>query len=170
MSDEEIDPEVLADLQLRATSMHDSTRTRGRDTYSWSAPAIVAYWPCRAGGTCRGSVAGQPAVVGVTAEAIDARETFNRQLRSKGEAEIPTHAIAFCETCKRAGLSMQAIVNQDRRERMAAKIRRLKESPPAHEEREIVDQLRKWSHPDVDGLLQSLREKRDNGKTPRKGI
>jgi len=53
---------------------------------------------------------------------------------------------------------------------MADKIRRLKELPSGDEEREIIEQLRKWNHPDIDGLLQWLREKREQSgsKKPRR--
>ena len=47
MSREELDPEVVADLKLRAYSEHDRSRTRGADTYDWRAPVTVTQWKCK---------------------------------------------------------------------------------------------------------------------------
>lgn len=168
---EEIDPEVLADLQLRISSERDSTRSRGSGTYAWTTPVIVAHWRCRSRESCRTAVAGEPALVGVTQETLDALEGFNSELRRRMQADLPTHSIVFCDECKRHGISMQAEANRKRADRMAERVRKLRDGCSADEEREIIEVLRK-THPDVDGLLRAIRERREgaHGGKPKRSL
>lgn len=154
----EPDPEVIADLVLRASSERDPTRTRGEAVYSWAPPKSVGVWACR-NPRCR-------AFAEVHQENLDALEVFNRQLTSKGEPPLDVTKILYCDGC----LAEFKRTAPDRRrgqvERMAVAIRALKESNDPERERELLDNLEKWGHGDVPGLVAAIREKRGqtNGK------
>jgi len=115
-----LDPEVLADLRFRDDSERDRTRSslvccddckhhvRDHDCSvgpcrkcecqefvrgggpSWSPPAIVEHWPCRGG--CN-------AMVGVTREAVDARNAGNAMLARRREKPIGRHEVVWCDDC-----------------------------------------------------------------------
>ena len=153
MSRDEIDPEDLADLRLRASSERDSTRTRGDGTYEWSPAALVEEWPCRNCGT---------ALVGVTAEQVSARAMFNTMLRRQNERVIDTDEVVFCPPC----LDLARASGVERRRRAINEtellIRQLKtlsdENDPR--ERSILARLRDLGHPDVEGLRKAIADGR----------
>lgn len=146
MSDE-IDPEVLADLRLRASSQHDRTRT-GAGT--WSPPKIVDRVPCR--NRCG-------AVVAWTAEAEDTFQTFNRQLAARADAPLDKTRIMFCARCEAEGRAQRATGLRGLHAKVAEAIRELKNGCEPDRERELLAKLSKAGHPDVKGLEQWLREK-----------
>lgn len=147
----EVDPEVLADLQLRESSTGDQSRTRKEP--HWSPPTIGAQWPCRNPKCLSG------AMVDIPVEAVEQLATFNGYLVARGERPIPTDAIAVCEPCKRLLEWHRTNTLIERTETMANLIRALKASGDPRRETEIVDQIIKLRHPDVEGLLLALEEK-----------
>lgn len=164
MSDNE-DPEVVADLKLRAYTERDRSRS-GAD-YHWTNPKIVGAWRCR--------VPKCPERVGVTQDAMDALAMWNRERARRGEDPIATGDVMYCDGCV---AHMRATAPDRRRKQvdsMAEIIRQLKEGArhiryTAKDGQRIVDepaaleQLRKWGHPDVKGLEQALAERRQSGK------
>lgn len=162
MREFEPDPEVVADLQLRADSMHDRSRSRGREIYTWSPPAIVGFWGCRRP-NCRGSVE-------VTQDALDFAKQCDGWLADRGEEPLERSKIAYCPGC----LAEYKRSAPDRRlkqvELLAVKIRELKESSDPFGERDKIDELAKMGHPDVNGLVQSLQDRRatERASTSRK--
>lgn len=156
---EEIDPEVLADLQLRESSQRDWTRTRGRGVYDWHKPNDVEQWRCRVP-TCG-------AMVGTTQEAVDAAAVFDRELHRRGEGPLDRERIAMCDDCRKRFLKQRADKNRMHVDGMAELIRELKgeEAPPPERERVLIEKIRHMHHPDVDGLLLSIRERRMREQT-----
>ncbi len=158
MSDEELDPEVLADLQLRAASEHDATRTRISPAAigTWKPDADVTTWPCRRPG-CE-----QP--VGVTQDAIDYLAMCNGWLRKRGEREIPTDAVMLCEPCRKRLQGIYEKAHEKQRERCRELVQKLKASATPRNEHEIIRALEDVKHPDVSGLIESLAAKLESGK------
>jgi hypothetical protein len=153
----EEDPEVVADLKLRAATERD--RSRSREMPAFVPPKFKGKVPCR--GRCGG-------VVDWTEDAEERFEMFNRILKSKMEAPLDKTLIVFCEKCKSVGLAAAAAVNLKKVEVMAKLIRELKTKSDPPGETEILEKLKKLDHPDIPGLLISLRDKAITGKQPRK--
>lgn len=156
----EPDPEVLADLRLRESSQFDSSRTRTAN-YDWRKPADVDEWPCRACGV----------FVGVTDEATHALEVHNRRLLQLREAPVESARVLFCPSCKARGVAMQPERNRKHVDALAELIREFKSDPPPHPDREaeLVAHMRLMHHPDVDGLVQAVKNRRENsGATSRR--
>jgi hypothetical protein len=151
---DELDPEVIADLQLRAATERDPTRSRNPP--NWSPPTVIGVVPCRA--RCG-------AVVGWTAEAEDAFETWNRILLAKREAPLDKTRIVFCVACRRGGRESTAADNRKHVDQTADVIRKLKASAKPDQERDLLAKLEKLHHPDIPGLLEALRAKREK-QTP----
>lgn len=160
-----IDPEILADLKLRASSERDTDRTRGMAA-PFGEPKIVEEWPCRSPACV--------SVIGVTQEALDRLAVFNRRIASVGDevgnrAPLDERRIMFCEDCKAKGREFAAKDKREFVEKVAVAIRRLKELAEdgncdgGREERELLKKLRKAGHPDVDGLEIALRERAAKG-------
>jgi hypothetical protein len=162
VSIEELDPEIIADLRKRAATEHDATRSRGDGVYDWSPAAIVEQWPCRTCGL---------AMVGVTAEQVEAREVFNRKLRARREQEIPKSAVVFCEACLERARQLGAERRARERVEMAALIRELRSLVDNDlREKSILARLRVLGHPDVDELQRAAAASRAARKTKRTGI
>ncbi len=157
MSDEE-DPEVIADRFLRASTERDTTRTAKEP--KWIPPVIVDKVPCRArcGAVCEW-----------TEEAEYAFQAWNRQLASKMDAPLDKTKIVFCEACVSRGMAMVAKANRDAVDRLAVLIRQLKAADDPDKDRELIEKIRKLNHPDVEGLLQCLRDKKSFAPKARRG-
>ncbi len=164
MSDED-DPEVLADLELR----EHTARTRPRVSDAQFAaklrdaavPRIIDKVPCRA--RC-GRMADW------TEEAQDAYDTFNRKLLSMRDAELDKSRIVFCDECRKRGVAMRAEDNRKHVDLVAAKIRALKATTNPDEERQLIKELHQLHHPDMNGLVEAIRqarEKQSSGKRVR---
>lgn len=155
----EIDPEVAADLALRASSQFDTDRTRGAVGVSgarWSPPKFVTQWPCR--GKCG-------VLVDVDEFTVEVFAKFNRVLRQRDEQPLDASAIVFCDACRDQGKALAAQRNRQKVDAIGNAIRELKElaaqpeTPRSLEQqRDILMKLRKHGHPDVDGLVLAIRE------------
>ncbi len=145
-----LDPEVLADLRLREATERDATRSREMPKYV--APRIVERVPCRA--RC-----GQ--LADWTDEAEQAFETFNRALAAKADAPLDKTKIAFCSACVDEGRKLIADNSRKHVDKLAEKVRELKDSERPWDEGELLSQLRKLGHPDIPGLVSALRDRRD---------
>lgn len=156
MSDDE-DPEVVADLQLRAYTAASRPRMSDEDfaqaIKKAASPAVIGVVPCRA--RCG-------AVVDWTQEAEHAFESFNRKLLREREAPLDKTRIVFCNGCRAKGAKMSAENNRKQVDKLGEIIRELKDEPPPNpaRERELVEAIKALNHPDVDGLVQAVREKR----------
>jgi hypothetical protein len=148
MSDEE-DPEVEADIRLRESSRFDRSRNQG-DAPTYVPPKIVDRVPCR--NRC-GSV------VSWTEEAENTFQTFNRHLAGRAEAQLDKTKIAFCNTCRTAGVGLAAERNRKQVDYIAARVRELKGGCNSDRYGELLKELTKAGHPDVDGLRQALTDK-----------
>jgi len=168
---EELDPEVIADLQLRAYSQHDRTRTRGDGVYDWKPAPSVTQWKCRTP-PCK-------VFVGVDADTIEQWEMFNRELVKRGERPIASHDVMRCPSCEAELAKIQPLRLRKRVERMADVIRQLKDGKEQirfkdnsgdhiASRAEALEKLREWGHPDVAGLTQALAEKSSPNKKPRR--
>jgi hypothetical protein len=139
-----MDPEVLADIKLREETRRDSTRTRGAAVYSWRPPETVAVWPCKA---CK-------CLVEVAQDPVDWFNLFNRELAKRGEEPLDKAKIAYCDRCRIEFRRTGADRRRAEVERMRPAIIAIKASKQPRSEHEHIANLRKWHHPDVDGLLQ----------------
>jgi len=153
---------------LRSDSMRDRSRSRTAD-YQWSKPVYVTSWPCR--GRCG-------ALVPITQDAIDRAEIFDRRLAEVGDENgnrepIDRARIVFCDACRDAGRKMAPENKRRHVDAMALLIRELRggttnpdppgPAPSPAREAEIIQKLRAMKHPDVDALVQTIREKRNQG-------
>lgn len=150
----EPDPEVIADLQLRAMSERDSTRTRGAD-YSWTAPEVIGKWKCR-NRACS-------TLCDVTEDTMARWADSNVMCRRRGWPTIETHEVLICDSCRVLVENKRCEKRKAQREQTAELVRRLKDSPDPRREKHIVEQLEKLNHPDIIGLLESLAEKAERG-------
>ena len=156
MSYEE-DPEVIADLRLRASSQFDRTRT---GEVPWTPPKIHSQVPCR--NRCG-------ALVDWTEEAQEAFEVWNRVLARRNESALDQTRIVFCDPCRSKGKPLLAANNRKLVDAVAAAIRELKNGCESHREHELLDKLDKAGHPDVAGLKQWLADKANKGRKVTKG-
>ena len=144
MSDEDLDPEIVADLRLRARTVRERG---GRDVgplYDWTKPKLVAEWECRAP-SCG-------TTVGVTEETLERLVLFEAMLRRRGEAPLDKDRIVFCDECRDARRRAEATSARAAVDTLAAVIRRFKASTEPEEQRALIKQLRELGHPHVDEL------------------
>lgn len=163
MSDE-MDPEVLADIQLRAATMRERSRSRisGAAIGQWRPEADVAWWPCR--GLNRANPCPQRTLVGVTSDVVEQLFAFNERLRRMGDDALDSSEVVRCLPCIRGIAAQRAPALRKRVGEVAECVRQLKASPDPRRERELIKQLEAWHHPDVPGLLQAIEERtRANG-------
>lgn len=154
MSDD-MDPEVLADLQLREQTTRERPRMSdaqfAENLREAAAPRVIGKVPCRA--RC-GNVADW------TEEAEAAFQTWNRKLVADREAPLDKTRIVFCDDCRRRGAVEAAQSNRNHVEAMRAAIQELKEHPPEtpSEEREAVKRLEKLRHPFPHDCIKAILE------------
>lgn len=151
----EPDPEVLADMRLRDSSERDPTRTRGAGVYDWKPAILVEQWPCRSG-SCGNTV-------GATLDDLQRRDQMNRELYRRGQSDIAKDKSMFCESCRASARKGQSERNRRACDEMAVLIRQLKEQRTGPEagitERELVKRLESMGHPDVQGLVDAIKNK-----------
>lgn len=157
MSFDDEDPEVERDLVLRSSSQRDSKRSRGEGIYAWTQPDIVERWPCR------GAEKGCTAMVEITQEVLDGLAAFDREIARRGEAKLLRSQLVWCRSCRGQIMAIRAEKLRERCGAMAALIRELRLGCDVIREREITDQLTRWGHPDVQGLVRSIQERRSGG-------
>jgi hypothetical protein len=139
------DPEVVADLRLRASS----ARARpDNGPVAWRQPVIVATWPCR-NGACRKPVQ-------VTADGLAAAESARRRY-----PDIADHELVVCDACREMLNAHASIVCRRRVDGLADKIREYKATRDPHRMAELERELEKARHPDVPGLVQAVRDRRE---------
>jgi hypothetical protein len=152
VSDDEEDPEVIADLRLRAASEFDRTRTRPTGHRSFSPDPVIGQVPCR--GRCG-------ALADWTESAENAFQTWNRVLERRDEGPLDKTRIVFCETCRKLGQHMSAERNRVHVDKLADLIRQLKESTEPESERDLIERIAKLNHPDVAGLVKAIKDARE---------
>jgi hypothetical protein len=168
MSFEE-DPEVVADLKLRAYTQRDRSRS-GEPDYDWKPPPVATQWKCRTP-PCK-------AFVDVTTETLERWQLFNEQLKRNGDKSIGSHEVLWCESCLAEHRRIQPDRLRKRVDRMASVIRQIKDGDKTIryrtndgevtcDQRAALAQLRVWGHPDVDGLIAKLAEVSKGSATKR---
>ena len=162
MSDEE-DPEVVADLRLRAATERDDSRSRltPAQLLAWKPDAPVAQWHCR-----HPSCA---SLVDVTQEAVDTLATMNGRLRSLGEREIPTDAVMLCEPHRNLMHRILEEKHGEQRVELAECVKRMRQSPAPRNEHDLIKRMTALHHPDVTGLIESLAAKLEKKPAKAKG-
>lgn len=140
------DPEVRADLELRAQTIRERGHSPMRFA-TWSKPEIAARWPCRA---CR-------EYVEVTGDAVERVLAFNRELLRRQEAPLAVERIVFCDKCRDEGRRIAPELRRKQVEKLRDLIQQLKRSKVPERERELILQLEKLDHPDVNGLVAAIR-------------
>jgi hypothetical protein len=128
------DPEVAADLILRARSERDATRTAGDGDhgYGWLPEQPDEYWPCRG--------CGRP--VGMTASAIETAKVCNRKLVAEGQKPFRKHELAVCEPCRALERKAERERDQARAQSIAALCGELRRGVLPWREAAIADELR----------------------------
>jgi hypothetical protein len=166
VSYEEIDPEVEADIALRERTVRER---RGMSETGFAeaireaaTPRIVDQVPCR--GRCGG-------LCDWTAEAEEQFAMFNRELLRRREAPLDKTRIVFCQACIDRAAPIRATEARKHVEYIADLVRRVKASSNPEGERELLEKLKKASHPDIPGLLEALRTRgqKQPGTRARKG-
>lgn len=163
MSFEELDPEVVADLQLRAATEHDSTRSRPT-TLRFEPSVTVRLLPCR-NGKCR-----KPCELTEDGQARIAQ--FNRILLARSDQPLNEHELLVCDECRALLESHKADRNREHRELMRKHVAALKNAadPFAKKggtgEYVLADE---WTyvekrHPDPRGLAAWLRDQQRTRK------
>lgn len=152
-----IDPEVLADLQLRAASEHDTSRSRGTTAPmgSWP-PVFVVDWKCR-NPRCE---AGVP----VTGDVVERLAIFNEHLRQRGERPIPHDAVLVCEEHHAELRAWRDRKLRERTDALADVIRQLKASSAPAKEAALIARLSELGHPEPHLLMAALDAKSRGGK------
>jgi len=158
----EEDPEVVADLQLRAASERDSTRSRPSPALLevWAPSSkFVGVWKCRTAPCMR--------MVSVTEETLEYFEKCNEWLALKGEQPLDPTTILRCDRCRDEVKARRPALLRQRVVEMAAVIGKLKASPQPRQEHDLIRQLTSWNHPDLPGLLDALDPRA--GKSRKRG-
>lgn len=179
MSDD-IDPEVLADLQLRASSQHDRSRARPSQAIlgTWAPNEKPAgMWRCKGRGKGK-EPCPTNAVVPVTADTIERMMAFNEMLRARDEPLLETDDIVRCERCQREINATRAVRLREREDNIGSLIRQLKQSNEPRKEQAphamipkdkgkppmlVTKLLEIFEHPDVEALMRSIE---DQAKAP----
>lgn len=169
MSDE--DPEVVADLQLRASSEHDRSRTRAA-AYDWKRPEVIGQWKCRAqcGRFCD-----------VTQDTMEALAMWNRELKRRLEAPLDINTILWCDPCAKEKRRLSDGLRREKVDRTADVIRQIKDDVAGVRYRDkdgdhvvtrgkAIELLATWGHPDIAGFRQALAESSAPSKKPKRGM
>lgn len=159
MGDEDQDPEVVADMRLRAAT--EASRPAA-PMPSWKPPEVAAQWKCRHPRCSR--------LVDVPPDAVEYRDMFNRMLTARGEAPMSTDAIVVCDEHRRELADFKVEYLRRQNERLKLNIQRLKASRDPERETELIAEIRRDHHPFVDELVQSLAEKVRNGTSRKRGL
>lgn len=154
MRDHDEDPEVVADLQLRAHTERDRSRASKEPVYV--PPVYVDTWACK---LCR-------LPIEVTADAVERVEIFNRALADRREPLLITSELVACLECAIKIQERHAFKARRDAELLGKVIARLKLSRSPEHERGLIAELRQLGHPDVDGLVESLRHKKPTRSAP----
>lgn len=161
MSDElEMDPEVIADIKLRAATERDPTRSRKLPRFEPSP--TVGHWPCR-NNACQ-----MPCEV--TQAGVEMFDMFNKLLVKRGEQPISTEDVLVCDICRRFLDRHAEQKAGERDEQMRRDVKRLRAAKDPDRELAgdelLKKRLERW-HPDLYGLLESLRHSKNKNKRAR---
>lgn len=150
-SREELDPEVLADLQLRARTLSErgDRYLRPSPAQLYRKPVDAAQWKCRFP-RCE-------ILIGVADDVVQYLENFNAELATRGERAIPTDAILVCPEHLKLALEHRAQKQRERSDRMRDNIRKLRASElDPNLMPDVLADLRRDHHPDVDGMVAAM--------------
>jgi hypothetical protein len=141
-----MDPEVLADLQLREQSVHDHTRSR-REA-SWVPPVFVLDWKCR-----------HPrcdARVPVTGDVVERLAKFNEHLATRGERPIPCDAVLLCDEHRDEMHQIIGVKLRERTDELRGVIKLLRASKDPMKEAALIARLSELRHPEPALFLAAL--------------
>lgn len=151
------DDEHDEDAAIRAASLNDPNRSG--DPGAYKPPIVVGFAKCRNFGRCAN-------VVAWNEEADDQLAVWNRQLAKQNEPLIERDKVMFCAQCEAAKRAYAIEHYAKARELMRDCIRELKSTTNPERERELAKKIGMLGHPDVNGLLESIRT--DKSTNPRK--
>lgn len=148
------DPEVVADVQLRASTERDSSRSRPNQFVlgSWRPDGPVAQWNCRRPG-CH-------TLVDVTQDGVDRLEQANAMLVRLGQRKILDTEVLWCPACSKAFFDARSDRLRVKVDRLAELIRKLKDSTTPRSEHLLLTDIEKCHHPDIRGLLDAIDARR----------
>lgn len=158
----DLDPEVVADLQLRAATERDSTRSRPT-TLRYEPCPTVRVLPCA--GNVNGKPCGHPCELTQTGQARLTQ--FAKMLLSRGEQPLDEHKLLMCDRCRALWESQRADRKRERVEEMRTCIQQLKASKDAEQEYDLWRRVEALHHPDPRGLREALRAKSQGSMRPR---
>lgn len=149
---EALDPEVIADLKLRAYTEHDRSRTR-HAVHAFGAGGpdpIVAEWSCR-NPECRKPVA-------VTQTAIDTLAQFNGDAYklARESRPIKESTVVACSDCEQLARDYRAKAMDKRRYELSKAVKMMREKKNPRDEQDLIALLKKLKHPDVPGLIEAI--------------
>lgn len=152
------DPEVAADRALKSATL----RERGgqvRSMPTWAAPTLVAWWPCQTPKCAE--------TIGVPQDTVERLAIFNTELERRGERRIPEGSILLCPEHTKARQGAREEAQAKRRDRIRDNVRLLKGAADPALLPDVIAELRRDHHPDVEGLLAALAAKSPKRKDVR---
>jgi hypothetical protein len=153
---EYVDDELDEDAIRRIESLRDPTRTGDPGPFRPS-PTIGTV-------ACRGRCGAR---VEWTESAEDAFVLWNRILGSRRELPLDRDVVVFCASCRTTGIAMQGDRNRKAACAMRDAIRELRDCTHPQRERDLVERIKKLGHPDADGLVSAIRERRQQQRPGR---
>ena len=150
---EEIDPEIIADLRLRAYTERDRSRS-GEAVYA--PPVFVDRWECRHP-QCS-------TLVDVTPDAVEHLAMFNAELTRRGERLIPTDAIVLCDDHRKLAADYRVGALSKKHDKLRGAIKTIRDSKAPRREAEAIKICQDCHHPDLEGLLQAVESRLSGGK------
>ena len=154
------DPEIAADLDRRARSERDASRTRGEADhgYGWLPEQPDEFWPCRG--------CGKP--VGIPPSAIDAARQCNRKLVAMGQKPFRKHELAVCGPCRAKERLAERERELQRGQAIAALTRELRHGVHPWRVDAIADELRGLGA-DVEQILREVAQANESKQAPANG-
>lgn len=126
-------------------------KTRSRKPPKWEQPVVIATWPCR-NVDCR-----KP--VDLTPEGGDMFALFNKVLRDRGEPPMETGRVLICPDCRKIAERNREQKSRERRRETADIVRQLKNHSNPDSATALHGELERLGHPDVKGLIETLKAK-----------
>jgi hypothetical protein len=148
-----IDPEIANEARVRAEVEQDRPDTNyDRQVRELLDDPVITRWRCRTHGCGE--------LVDAPKSAVDSLTVFNAQLERRRQSPIQTDEVLFCGRCKGNLKVKSDEARRAKSERLAPIVKLLTQSAQPEREHALIRQLREWKHPDVDGLVQALVQRR----------
>lgn len=151
-----VDDEDAYYARVREESSRDKSRNLDRRKMAdWKPSPIVDEWPCR-NRSCRQNTP-------VTRECEDVFEQMNLMLAAKGEQQLRTDEVVVCDACRKRlrELAQGAADRQVSRAKQLVVEYKSDPEPGAERKAEIERELERIGHPDVRGLVEAVKRRRE---------